>query len=305
MLAPLLLFAQLAAAVPPRPTAPVLTFPQPGLDDASAYQGYSTRFYRDAAGNTAQLYLDRDARVVTLLADAEDESVGFTARDAAGRAAPLRWAAESALVSRNGRRRTIEYRLAVSAPRVDLGWFVLGSMRVERDFQYAEKQRAPFRDAPFRVAETERLVAAIARLDPAEQGRALRTVGAREVAALRDRLQPRITLRRGGALVVQPSLDGRDTLALEIVADPKAVAASRAGNAISLRAATGDSVAFAVRVTTTGRALTPLSRAEIFTPEFLAFLGAATQGRDSGEATRGARLERQARGVELPSRARS
>ena len=26
--------------------APVLAFPEPGLDDSSAYQGYRTRYYR-------------------------------------------------------------------------------------------------------------------------------------------------------------------------------------------------------------------------------------------------------------------
>ena len=27
---------------------PVLSFPEPGLDDTAAYQGYQTRFYRDS-----------------------------------------------------------------------------------------------------------------------------------------------------------------------------------------------------------------------------------------------------------------
>ena len=48
------LFAQLAA-VSPRPTPPVLAFPEAGLDDPAAYRGYQTRFFRDAAGNTLQV----------------------------------------------------------------------------------------------------------------------------------------------------------------------------------------------------------------------------------------------------------
>src|ERR1700730_11983361 len=111
-LSSILLLAQLS--VPAHQALPVLAFPERGLDDSSAYQGYQTRFFRDAAGNTVQIYLDaREGRVVHLLADADDESVGFSARDGAGRPATLRWdgAGEGAVVSRSGRTRTFEDRL--------------------------------------------------------------------------------------------------------------------------------------------------------------------------------------------------
>jgi hypothetical protein len=36
---------------------PVLSFPEPGLDDTAAYQGYQTRFYRDSKDNPVQIYL--------------------------------------------------------------------------------------------------------------------------------------------------------------------------------------------------------------------------------------------------------
>src|SRR5919109_874900 len=82
-------------ARPPPPAkrvTPVLAFPEPGMDDSAAYQGYTTRFFRDAAGNTVQIYMNRrDGRVVHLWADADNESIGFTARDTAGRPVPLRW----------------------------------------------------------------------------------------------------------------------------------------------------------------------------------------------------------------------
>src|SRR5512143_2645519 len=104
ILAAVVLFAQLAA--PMTSIRPVLAFPEPGLDDTAAYSGYRTRLFRDAAGNTVQIYLDsRAQRVVHLWADAEDESVGFTARDATGQAAPLRWAGDGARVGRTGRTR--------------------------------------------------------------------------------------------------------------------------------------------------------------------------------------------------------
>src|SRR5262252_8307183 len=63
---------------------PVLSFPERGLDDSVAYQGYQTRFFRDASDNTLQIYLDgRSGRIVHLWADADDESAGLTVRNAA------------------------------------------------------------------------------------------------------------------------------------------------------------------------------------------------------------------------------
>ncbi|NUQ21489.1 MAG: hypothetical protein HOQ09_11060 [Gemmatimonadaceae bacterium] len=53
-----------------------------------------------------------------------------------------------------------------------------------------------------------------------------------------------------------------------------------------------------MRIATTGRALTPLAREEIFTPEFLAFLAAAKKAQGD-TAARARWLERQTRGVEL------
>src|SRR5919201_4248238 len=84
---------------PARQVAPVLALPEPGLDDTAAYRGYRTRFYRDSKGNAVQIYLKpSERRVVQLWADAADESVGFTARDALGRLARLSWGSDSAAI---------------------------------------------------------------------------------------------------------------------------------------------------------------------------------------------------------------
>ncbi len=37
---------------------PVLEFPEAGLDDPAAYEGYATRFFRDSHRNAFQVYLD-------------------------------------------------------------------------------------------------------------------------------------------------------------------------------------------------------------------------------------------------------
>ena len=77
---------------------PYLAFPEPGLDDLAAYEGYTTRVYRDAARNAFQVYLRRGTgRVVNIWADAVNESVGFTARDSSGQPAVLGWGSSGAV----------------------------------------------------------------------------------------------------------------------------------------------------------------------------------------------------------------
>src|ERR1044071_3208819 len=142
---------------------PYLTFPEAGLDDPAAYQGYETRVYRDARRNAFQVYLNHQSgRVVHLWADAANESVGFTARDSAGRPAALSWGAASAGVGASGPVRSVMYRLEAPSP-VRLGHFLLGSMRVERDFGYAGRDSIPLGAPAFPQAE---LLALIDRLEP-------------------------------------------------------------------------------------------------------------------------------------------
>ena len=130
------------AALPAQPTPPVLDFPEPGMDDPAAYEGYRTRFYRDAANNTVQIYIKgTEGRVVTLLADGANESVGFTVRDSTGQPVAPAWGAVDAIRSSTGDARSLEFRLTTNLRRIDLGWFLLGSMRVERDLQYQNRHR--------------------------------------------------------------------------------------------------------------------------------------------------------------------
>jgi len=297
-----------AAPVPPTKITPVLAFPEPGLDDGAAYRGYQTRFFRDATGNTLQIYLDsRSGRVVHLWANGENESIAFTVRSG-GRPATLRWGGPSAIVASSGGgrpARSLEYQLTADGPRAYLGLFLLGSMRVERDLQYSEKHLGPFVSPAFSLPEIDRMLAAIERLEPAAQARHLAMLGATDVSALRQRLRPSVTTTTSDSVwtarIVQPSLDARDTISLELRADPRSVTASRAGDSISLRARTGNQVRLSVRVSTTGRTLTPLAREEIFTPAFLSFLRAVQDsGRAGGAAAiRALWLEREVRGVEL------
>ena len=303
----------------------MLAFPEAGLDDSAAYDGYQTRLFRDAADNTVQVYLDgRDGRVVHVLADAENESVAFTARDTAGRPAQLMWASYGAIVSRSDTRgstatsprRSFTYDLLARESTIRVGLFVLNSMRVEREFQDHKLQLAPF-GTRSHVAEFDSLVAALTQLPAAAERQHLALLGARDVATIQARLQPQITLLAPSvtgaqdaiARVVQPSIDGRDTLTLELHADQRYVSAALADGAFVFRARPSrqrphEPVRLTVTVTTTGRTLTPLTRADIFTPNFLAFLDraratAAAAGATDADRLQARVLERQVRGVEL------
>ncbi len=289
---------------PPRAAEPVLSFPEAGLDDTAAYQGYQTRFYRDSRDNSLQIYFERrTGRVVHVWADAADESVAFTARDAAGRPAAVDWGGYEATVSDSAGRRTIEYRLNVQAPRIQLGWFLLGSMRVERDFVYADRHLRPFAGPPFYVAEESLLVANVARLPEGERQKHLDLLSAPSVTALRVRLQPALASSKTDSLwtvrVRRPSLDGRTRLVMELEVDPRTTAVRVAGQVVWLRALTDSAVHMRVRITTDAATLTPLARDQIFNPGFLEFLGGVKD--DSVGDLRRRRLEREVRSVELLS----
>src|SRR5439155_27380910 len=167
------------------------------------------------------------------------------ARDSTGKPAALRWRGDDATVSAasGGRSRSFTYDLVADATKVDLGWFLLGSMRVERDLQYSGRHQTAFRDAPFRLPEFHRLLSGLNQLEPPERKRHLALLGARTVEELRSRLNPTLVTRTSGtrwtARIVQPSLDARDTIVLELSVDPRRVRAGATRDSILLAARSG------------------------------------------------------------------
>jgi hypothetical protein len=303
------LLAQLVAGTParqPQATPPVLDFPEPGMDDPAAYEGYRTRFYRDAAGNTVQIYIKgTEGRVVTLLADAANESVGFTARDSAGRPTAPAWGSVEAIRSTTDGARSLEFRLTTDLPRIDLGWFLLGSMRVERDLQYERRHLRPFDAAAFPRPELDTLIANLARLGDDERQRHLELLGATDIRELRARMIPAITRSEVDTswivVVDQPSFDGRSHLALELRVNRLAAHVQVSARTIVVRARSGAPINLAIRVTTSSAALTPLGREELLSTEFRQFLEAQRGAADSASILRYRWLERQVRGLELVS----
>jgi hypothetical protein len=302
--------AQLAAA-PQEP--PVLAFPEPGLDDPASFQGYQTRFHRDAAGNVVQIYLDaRSGRVVHLWADAENESLGFTARDTLGAPTSLQWATTGATANTLGSLRRVGYGLSAPHSAVDLGGFLLGTMRVERDYQYSGAHQKPFGEL-FAAAEFEALVSSLERLDPGERRAHLDLLGAREPSELRARLRPQLALEvtADGWIfrAARTELDGRTQLVLELTGDARTHAELRA-NTLRIRARDGGPLRFGVLIGTNASPLSPLRRADIFNAAFLAYHARAQVAHDAALSANPTatnhpavlhyrRQERQVRGVEL------
>ncbi|HUG41707.1 MAG TPA: hypothetical protein VMM12_14555 [Longimicrobiales bacterium] len=313
--------ASSTAAVRPAPCAApravaatyALAFPETGLDDPAAYEGYRTRLFEDAAGNTLQVYVkEGEGRVVNLWADAANESIGFTARDAAGAPAGLDWASDSVCVSSAGAERSMEYRLRADAPEVLIGHVLLGSMRVERDFQYPGRHLEPFGPS-FVPQELTRLVELMGGLPDGERRRHAGLLNARDVAEVEARLRPTLRLATEGgrriARIERPSLDARNRLRLEIEVPADEAGIERDGDALRVVARTGRPLVLTVRVTTDAPPLTPLGRAEIFNAEFLAFHDAvraaahdpAARPASDPRVVRFRLLERQVRGLELLS----
>src|SRR2546423_3557994 len=273
----LLTFLVAMQTAPARETAPVLEFPTRGLDDSAAYEGYSTRLYRDSRGNTVQIYIDaKSGRVVHVLADGLNESIGFTARDTAGNSA-LAWGPVQATVGSTGGRRWLRYSLAARG-EVRIGQFLLGSMRIERDFGYAGRVRDSLNAPPFVPPEFTQLAD---RLDN----------------AFRDRLTPRLdtthTASRWMLRVAQTSLDGKNHLSLTVSGDRRRSTDSLNRGVLRVRpiGSESDSIVLTIEIATDGPALHPLARNAIFTPTFRHF----------GDSTRSPRIEREIRGFELLS----
>ena len=312
--------AQARPQVEPREMAPALEFPAPGLDDTTVYRDYQTRFFRDAGGNTVQVVLNQSAgRAVNLWADAANESISFSVRDSAGKPVRLAWGSQGATVTAIGPRRFLSYVLTASSRNVDIGHLILGSMRVERDFQYAGRQSGPLTEVYSEEALTK-AVENLAQLSPADLQRSLVLLRAGSLAELRARLQPGMNLSIDGGrwvlFATQPTFDGKNLLTLDLSDDTAASKVSIAGNVISIRAVNPGPVKFSVRIGSDSPSLTPLNRDQIFSRGFMQFYARIRTASDSAAARersgkaspvqRRARLrfellERQVRSIELLS----
>ncbi len=271
-----LFFVRPPAVDAARRVPPVLVFPEPGMDDPEAYAGYQTRLYRDTAGNVVQVYIDRySGRVVHLWADAANESIAFTVRDASGQPVPLMWGAVEAEIDTTGRYRSFRYTVTAASPALHIGHFLLGSMRVEREYQYRRYHLQPWHAPPVHDAELLRLITHIERLPEPERKRHLTLLHARSPEDLRLRLTPQITVHRRGEMhmvrVEQTSLDGSNHLILEIGIHTRRGTVHIRRQHVVIRSH-GDSLgAISIRILTDSPPLTPVPVVDILNADFWTF----------------------------------
>ena len=286
MLLAILLALQTAS---PRETPPVLQFPTPGLDDPAAYEGYTARLYRDARGNSVEIYIEgKTGRVVHVWADALNESIGFTAREGGGRGGQETNAAVAAVAfdqggatvgatGGRGGRRWLRYSLTVQGGRsIRIGQILLGSMRIERDFGYAGRVRDSI-DAPTFVVP--------------EMAEFAKRMGAPYTERLTPSVRLTSTPRDWTLRASQPSLDGRNHLWLTLRGDARTTLATLRGGVLTIRALGTRPVTVSVEIATDGRALDPLRRNQIFSTAFRRF----------ADSAKSPRLEREISGFELLS----
>ncbi len=273
MLLAILLALQTAST---REAPPVLQFPTPGLDDPTAYEGYSARVYRDAHGNSVEIYIEaKTGRLVHLWADALNESIGFTVRDVA--VAFSEGGATVGATGGRGGRRWLRYSLTVEGGRsVRLGQFLLGSMRIERDFGYAGHVRDSI-DAPTFVVP--------------EMAQFARALGSPYIERLTPSVRLTSTPRDWTMRASQPSLDGKNHLWMTLHGDARTTRARLAGGVLTIRSLGTQPVTFSVEIATDGAALDPLRRNQIFSTEFRRF----------ADSAKSPRLEREISGFELLS----
>jgi hypothetical protein len=278
---------------------PVLELPEAGLDDPASYENYRTRFFRDSAGNCLQIYLrQKTGRIVHLWADAVNESISFTSRNKDGSPAAVAWAGMRAQVSLEGRMRTVRHSLIFSSGEVEIGHFLLGSMRKERDFQYFQKDLTPYGSELFHEPELLKLIENLEKLPDAERSAHLQLLNANSTQELRTRMDPKLskteTEAGPGIRVEQTTFDGKNHLSVALEVDPTEEIRLE-GNKIIIRSRGGNRVQVSVKVGADSPSLNPLSNTEILNPAFFKFY----QSVEKQDPTRFRRLQREVRGLEL------
>jgi len=273
---------------------PVLEFPEVGLDDTSTYRGYTTRFFQDSEGNTLQIYIKQEeGRVVNIWADAANESISFSARDGdEDQPASLTWDSPSAKLTAEGKMRYIEYSLISKKTTLELGHFVLNTMRLERDFQYFKKHLQPFDAEPFIPKELPELMKNLERLPKGVRARHLRLLKTTNLDELRLRLVPQIERKsKSRVLVEQITFDGKNHLSLEISLNGDRATMEASRDKIDIKSLQGQPVKLTVKIGTDSPSLTPLRSKNIFNNDFFRFY----------EHAKSERLARQVKSMELLS----
>ncbi len=280
----------------------VLEFPQEGLDDLTIYQGYFTRFFRDINKNTVQVYIKQNVgRIVNVLANGFNESIGFTARDLNGKPALISWASNQAESFKDGNNNYLKYRLNTDTDGLILGHFYLGTMRQERDLGYLNRLSEPFGAPRFIDKQFFTMINNIEKLPIEYQSDHLKVLNTINTDEIRNRLVPDISIqeteKQQTILVSQTYLDGRNKLSIQLSFQDQ-VKVSVQGDSIIINSENNQPISFEVTIGSDAPSLHPITRDRLFNQEFFEYFHTVSQGAD---VKRFQKLERQVKGLELLS----
>ncbi len=280
----------------------ILEFPQQGLDDYSTYKGYSTRFFHDINKNTVQVYIKQDVgRVVNVLANGFNESIGFSASKKDGTPALISWNSNRALIFGNGGNNYFKYSLTSNTNSIILGHFYLGTMRQERDIQHFKKHLEPFSTNRFIDDQFNTLIKNIDQLPIKYQNDHLLVLNAPNIERLIDRLNPIVTIQEKGKqniiLVSKTSFDGKNNLLIEFSFSDE-IDTYIQGNNIVLSSINNKPISFDVTISSDAPQLHPIGKDQLFNEDFIAFHQKII---NRGNNTISQKLTRQLKSLELLS----
>lgn len=208
---------------------PIFEIPDKDLDDSVVYSGYSTRFYKDIDGNTIQLILNsNNGRIVNLLANGANESISFTIRKTDESSIKLEWNNSFTKSYYQNGFRYFDYSFKCKSNSIEIGHFILGSMRKERDFQYQQLHFLPFDSTNlFIEPELITLINNISKLPKNENNSQLSLLNAKNIDELRNRLIPKIevidSLNKYFVKINQTYFDGKNQLGINFILDKNEV----------------------------------------------------------------------------------
>jgi hypothetical protein len=270
-----ILFLLIAPQSVSQNNSPVLEFPEQGLDDLSAFAGYQTRFYRDSEENTVQISIDKNiGRIVNLWADAANESISFSLRGFGDNPVEVSFESINAKNSSEGKKRYLQYSLTVKSSNINIGLFLLGSMRVERDFRYSNRYNLPLNiDTVYIQTELVKLIYNLQKLPAEIQSKNLKILNAKSITDLKQRLMPKLEYYKisdeKGAIIKQAYFDDKNHLSLEFFVHDKNTSIEVDQNSLHIKNSAGKPITLNIKIGTDSPALTPLNQNEIFNEQFI------------------------------------
>ncbi len=281
---------------------PILEIPDKDLDDSIVYKNYLTRFYKDIDGNTVQIILNsNNGRIVNLLADGANESISFTIRSSNETSVQFDWNNSEVTAYHQNGFRYFDYTFKCKSNSIEIGHFIIGSMRKERDFQYQQLHLLPFDSTNlFIEPEFVTMIDNISKLSTNEKISHLSLLNANTTDDLKNRLIPKIevtdSLNKYFVKVTQEYFDGKNQLGINFIFDKNGVDIKFQNQKISINSIKDESLILKIILKTNSHSLQSISEKQILNKNFYLFYERVKSTQD---LTKIKRFEREIKGLEL------